>query len=208
MKKLNADDEQLNYDLYYYFFNGSKNDETVKVKYKLELNGKILDKVIIYKNKNDFTDSFFKSTNPMIYSSAIKDDNIILESEDVMITISKNDIKNYDETHKIKHNKLKLAENELFEKEIPLFDIDTYQRTIAVAVCDRNKKIMSVETKIIKYNEDQIRVELNKLLIKYYKEVSNNTLRINLKYKVGDEELSYKWKTIDELSNEGVIKLL
>ena len=46
------------------------------------------------------------------------------------------------------------------------------------------------------------------LLIKYYKEVSNNTLRINLKYKVGDEELSYKWKTIDELSNEGVIKLL
>lgn len=191
---------KLDYDLYNSFFTGLKDDNYVYVFYGTS--EKDTDKILEYP-KLSFTNEFFNSKSlPYFNDKQI----ITLYGNDIVLEINKSDLETYSEKHKIKHNKLILSENEIFEKETVTVNIPYYYRVIACCVCEKGK-LSNFETKIIKTSEEDVLVEINKMMTNHYKEVDKGTIRFNLKYKDGDENYSYKWKSINELVNEGVFNL-
>ncbi len=200
MKVLDAK-KKLNEETYHEFFK-YVTDEII-VSY---LEGGLQIPATLTYTKDSFTNDFFSKKNIQLFDD---DQDICISTDSVTMTIGKADLMKYCDLHKTNHRKLVDAEQYY---ETPEFKEDkinnkvTYYRSIAVCKAVGNT-LTGFEKAVIITAQEDVMKQMNFWLNKYFREADAGTIRFNLKYKDGDEKFPYKWKSIKELVDDGVITL-
>lgn len=200
MKSLDGK-KKLDETIYHEFFQNAGNE--IDVFYGRTNN---TDSLMKFK-KSEFTDGFFAKKNLDVIPN---NQDIVIIGGDVALTITKFDLLKYCEVHKTNHRKLVDAEQYLETPDVDEPNVKSntvsYYRQISCAKCEKGKLINYSYATIITGPEDVLK-QINFWLTKYFIETDEKKIRFNLKYKKGDEAYPYKWKSVDELVNEGTFLL-
>lgn len=187
------------------FYNLVKDDETVIVLYK---NSKLDNEPVAQVNKNDLIEKVMTDVTFFDKQHEGKDDNIAFVANDVSYVLTYDWWQWYTTKHRRNH-KMLLNALPFYEKKKEKAEVANpvaYNRSLGVLTLE-NGQVKDFESATITTSVNDVLAKLNEWLDKYFMASSEGKIRFDLNYEKGDEADLSKWKSIEQLVNEGTVVL-